>query len=114
MNEEIIRLISTCKDHVDELKNALDELQSNFLSYYNKEEKIDVALTDLEKSALAAIQKALDKSDVISISQLTHDSGISRPVFKNLLLKLEKNDIVEVKNMGVKGTLIKFLKYIDN
>lgn len=71
-----------------------------------------VKFTKAEQDALKLIIKTLnnEKEGYISISSLIANSTISRPVFKNTLLKLEKNEIATVQNKGAKGTFIKFNK----
>ena len=75
----------------------------------SKEEFLD-KLTPMEKIALKVIMKYLDHGEgVVSISQLTEGSNISRPVFKSVLQKLKDMEIAEINNMGVKGTRIKII-----
>lgn len=68
-------------------------------------------LTATERKAFNIIKKELNQNEEIcvSISKLCDDTGISRPIWKNLLLKMEKQHVAEIANMGVKGTYIKFL-----
>lgn len=86
---------------------------------YSLENNISVdsfisCLTQTEKIAFKNIIFILsDGIDVISISQIVEDTGISRPVYKNLLLKMENNKIAEITNLGVKGTKIKLLTNIN-
>ena len=40
--------------------------------------------------------------------KIVEETGISRPVFKNLFVKLEKNKVATITNQGVKGTYISF------
>lgn len=75
----------------------------------NEKEFLDM-LTSTEKTALKIIMNYIDKGEgVISISQLTNQYNISRPVFKSVLQKLKDMEIAEVNNMGVKGTQIKII-----
>ena len=46
----------------------------------------------------------------ISISKILLETSISRPVFKNLLRKMEECNYAQIENQGVKGTYIKFLE----
>ena len=61
-------------------------------------------LTQTENQALKFILSHL-KDGIegnISISQLTNESSISRPVFKNVIQKMKNNAIAEIENQGVK------------
>ena len=67
-------------------------------------------LTAAEKKALSEIKNKTENGIAqISISKIVEETGISRPVYKNLLNKLEKNNISKITSQGVKGTLIEFL-----
>lgn len=75
----------------------------------NKNEFLS-ALTDTEKSALKVImQHLIDGEGAVSITQLTNETNISRPVFKSVLQKLKDMEIAEINNMGVKGTYINII-----
>lgn len=75
----------------------------------NEKEFLDM-LTLTEKTALKIIMNYIDKGEgIISISQLTNQYNISRPVFKSVLQKLKDMEIAEINNMGVKGTQIKII-----
>lgn len=75
----------------------------------NEKEFLDM-LTSTEKTALKIIMNYIDKGEgIISISQLTNQYNISRPVFKSVLQKLKDMEIAEINNMGVKGTQIKII-----
>ena len=65
-------------------------------------------LTSNEQVALAAIQEAIGAEGNISIVKMQQATNLSRPVFTSLLVKMEKYQIAEIKNQGVKGTHIKF------
>lgn len=78
-------------------------------------------ITVLEKQAFDIILNHLSNEyeGFVSISQLVEESDISRPVFKSILNKMQKNLIAELENKGAKGTYIKIidsniLKQIDN
>lgn len=95
---------SLIKNSVIELmKVALTDMVSNgdFLSL----------LTKTETQAFKIILQHLDNGyeGNISISQLTEDSKISRPVFKNTLQKMKDNNVAEIINQGVKGMYIKII-----
>lgn len=68
-------------------------------------------LTTTEEQALDVILENLEDGyeGNVSISQLTASSGISRPVFKNVLQKMKNNLIAEIDNRGVKGTYVKII-----
>lgn len=67
-------------------------------------------LTKTEKEAFNFLISKMENNEaIISISAAVTESGISRPVFKNLLLKIENEKIASVTNMGMKGTSIKML-----
>lgn len=64
-------------------------------------------LTETEKKAFEVIKsKLVDGVGTIIISKIIDETNISRPVWKNLLLKMENNKIAKITNRGVKGTLI--------
>jgi hypothetical protein len=92
------------------IKNSIVELMR--ISFLNLSHNSFIeSLTNGEKDALKAITKQLGNQieGNISISQLTQSSGISRPVFNNLLSKMKNSYIAEIDNQGVKGTYIKIL-----
>ena len=76
-------------------------------TYMSKDEFISL-LTHAEKSALSSIMETIENEGNVTISKLVRDYVISRPVYNNLLLKLQKYDIANVVNMGAKGTFISF------
>lgn len=105
------------------VKSSLVEIMKIALTRtINEKEFLDM-LTNTEKIALKFIMSYIDEKGegVVSISQLTEKSKISRPVFKSVLNKLKNMEIAELSNMGVKGTQIKIIdgvflnidKYID-
>ena len=68
-------------------------------------------LTDAEKEALQVINNNLpEREGNISISKVLLETSVSRPVFKNLLRKMEECNYAQIENQGVKGTYIKFLE----
>jgi ribosomal protein S25 len=73
------------------------------------DKNIQLDLTFSEKNALEEIYKKVGKEGIISINTLSKTTGISRPVFNNLLNKLENTNSAIVKNMGAKGTYIKII-----
>lgn len=82
-------------------------IQLSFKDRINNEEFIKT-LTKTEKIAFNYILTKLTNGEgIISISQAINEINISRPVFKNLLNKMEK--IATINNLGVKGTYIKMM-----
>lgn len=64
-------------------------------------------LTPTEKKAWGFLENLfVDGAAVISISKIIEETNISRPVWKSLLEKLEKNRMGFVQNHGVSGTTI--------
>ena len=118
----------TLLSEVDNILNSYSELESS--NFTNKQiklgviniinaslkKKVDVEtfesqLTATEQKACEVIKEILDenKEACLSISKLYESTSISRPVWKNLFLKMEREQFAEIQNMGVKGTYIKFL-----
>lgn len=98
---------------LDELMNQgiLEIVQcalSNSQTHMKKDEFLE-KLTHAEESAFQSILNSIADEGNITISKLVKEYTISRPVYNNLLLKLQKYNIAEVVNMGVKGTYIKIL-----
>ena len=79
----------------------------NSQTHMTKEEFIE-KLTHAEEAALTSIIETIENEGNVTISKLVKDYVISRPVYNNLLLKLQKYDIATVANMGAKGTYIQF------
>ena len=79
----------------------------------NKEESIAAFKQDLTNNEFNALYCIVHKigtdSGNISIVKMIQETPHSRPVYTNLLAKLEKHGIATVANQGVKGTNIKFL-----
>lgn len=78
----------------------------------NKKVSIDAFYSNLSKTETLALKEILNRLDIngignISISKIVEETGISRPVYKNLFIKLEKDNIALINNQGVKGTFIK-------
>lgn len=85
----------------------------------NKQVSIDTFFADLTKTEESALKEILNRLDTngngnISISKIVEETGISRPVFKNLFLKLEKHKIAQIINQGVKGTYLNFNMSVFN
>ncbi len=67
------------------------------------------SLTFAEKDALSGIFNKIGNEGIVSINALSKETGISRPVFNNLINKIENTKVAMVNNMGAKGTYIKFI-----
>lgn len=97
----------------EDTKDLMQELIFNLytIGLTKKREFIKI-LTKTEQEAFEIIKSKLDNgSGYISISQLTENGSISRPVFKNVLQKMKDSKVAEVENKGVKGT---YIQIIDN
>lgn len=93
------------------IKTAIAEIVKIFLTDMMQNTEFENLLTQTENQALKIILSHL-KDGIegnISISQLTNESSISRPVFKNVIQKMKNNSIAEIENQGVKGTYIKII-----
>lgn len=90
-------------------KEQVADLFTKFYSY-EKYKDIDVysTLTKTERAAAHEIYYEIGIEGDISISKLIQVSGISRPVFNNLLNIFANTNSAEVIARGVKGTHIKF------
>lgn len=109
-----------CQDKLREFRlsgnlNLLKELFETALLIEQKESATDLtkdfyeALTDNEKIAFEAIKTEISSiSGYISVVKMIQKVNVSRPVFTNLLQKMEKFGIALVKNCGVKGTYIEW------
>ena len=66
-------------------------------------------LTVGESLALKAVIKSSESDGLVNISKLSEEIGVSRQLFSNLFSKLKINNYAIIKNMGMKGTYIRFL-----
>lgn len=110
--DEIVAAASDSKNPDAELliRTGVVKLISSALTENISIDTFKSSLTQTEQKALDHIKNEIDgKSGTISISKMIEKTNISRPVWKNLLLKMEKSNFAEVINQGVKGTFIKFL-----
>lgn len=97
------------------IANSITEIIRVSLNPVVPKEEFLLSLTDNEKEALQIIIKNLpEKEGNISISKLLTQTAVSRPVFKNLLRKMEDYNYAQIENQGVKGTYIKFLEENEN
>ena len=92
------------------VKECITEIMKIALTKTVRKEDLLAVLTETEKNAFKVIlAKLTDGEGAVSISQLTNESGFSRPVFKSVLQKLKDMEIAEINNMGVKGTYINII-----
>lgn len=106
--EETPEGINTSTDVL--LKNAVLELIGAALYESISLDNFVTCLTSTELKAWESLKSIMvDRTVTISISKIIEETNISRPVWKNLLLKLEQNKIATVDNQGVKGTKITLL-----
>lgn len=91
-------------------KGILELVENSIVVNPIKTNNVEEKFTKTEEKALNVILNELGekKEGNISISNLIEKSKISRPVFKNTLLKLEKNELAKIDNQGTKGTYIRF------
>jgi GTP-sensing pleiotropic transcriptional regulator CodY len=83
---------------IDESANTLN-LTNDFYS----------SLTDNENLAFSSIVETLSSQNgYISVVKMIQKANVSRPVFTNLLQKMEKFNIALIKNCGAKGTYIEW------
>jgi hypothetical protein len=68
-------------------------------------------ITKKEQQALADILNRLNPDGTLVFSTLVAETGISRPVYNNLIVKIKQFNIAEVTNMGMKGTYLNFYNY---
>lgn len=104
IKEQILNICPEIKELLDELENTIN-LEYNNTNY----ELFKNSLTFAENEALDKIIDKIHIEGIISISSLSRETSISRPVFNNLLNKLENAKLITVNNMGAKGTYIKFI-----
>lgn len=117
--DNIISKMNSFIDKVDEeidfkadliIKNGVLTLMQSALQKTVSYDAFINNLTNMELKAWAKIKTLLQSGiNIISVSKLTEETEISRPVFKNLFLKLEQDNIAHINNMGVKGTEIKLI-----
>lgn len=91
-------------------KGILELVENSIVVNPIKTNNVEEKFTKTEEKALNVILNELGekREGNISISNLIEKSKISRPVFKNTLLKLEKNELAKIDNQGTKGTYIRF------
>lgn len=91
-------------------KGILELVENSIVINPIKTNNVEEKFTKTEEKALNVILNELGekREGNISISNLIEKSKISRPVFKNTLLKLEKNELAKIDNQGTKGTYVRF------
>lgn len=106
-----MRTVQEIKEQILNICPEIEELLNELENTYNNTnyELFKKSLTFAEDEALDEIIDKIHIEGVISISSLSRETGISRPVFNNLLNKLENAKLITVNNMGAKGTYIKFI-----
>ena len=104
IKEQILNICPEIEELLNEFENTIN-LEYNNTNY----ELFKNSLTFAENEALDKIIDKIHIEGIISISSLSKETGISRPVFNHLLNKLENAKLIIVNNMGAKGTYIKFI-----
>ena len=95
-----------------ECNNVKVNIIKNSVMSTKEEIKLDDFLnkiTHAEKRALSAIGEKIKSEGYISVTIITKETSISRPVYTNLFRKLKEYNMADVSNKGVKGTYIKFI-----
>lgn len=97
---------------IGEIGQLLNEFENAVMADNSQDayELLDKSLTFAETEAFKQIINRIGSQGIISIINLSKETGISRPVFNNLLNKLENTKIATIQNMGNKGTYIKIIK----
>lgn len=87
-------------------------LRSAYAASFDEITKEDFfnSLTIGEDKAYHFIVNEIGNEGVISISQAILKSGISRPVFTSLLIKMKDQRVANIANQGTKGTYIEILQ----
>lgn len=113
MNKE--GLISIIKKYIADIDSTtLDSMVNDIYTLGAEEQRspqtfLD-SLTNSEKKALDCILNLINYSEgTLVISRLIQESQVSRAVITNLIVKIEKYRVMEVKSKGVKGTYFKVL-----
>ena len=109
--EEEVKDFQKDEQGLKQIAKGVQEIMKVALTDMVQDEDFREKLTSLEEQALDIILSNLEEGHEgnISISQLVAASNLSRPVFKNVLRKMEDNLIAEVENQGVKGTYVKII-----
>lgn len=109
--EEEVKDFQRDEQGLKQIATGVQEIMKVALTDTAQQQNFREKLTALEEQALDIILNNLEEGHEgnISISQLVAASNLSRPVFKNVLRKMEDNLIAEVENQGVKGTYVKII-----
>jgi predicted nucleotidyltransferase len=86
---------------IEILKYSFDNTQNGI-----SKEEFYKNLTNAETKAYQSIIRKIGWEGTVIISKLVEENKISRPVYNNLLIKMQRYGVAEITNMGVKGTYI--------
>lgn len=124
---DIVEITKTTKDQIREFyRNVPDSRPNDMISklahkgvvailrdsFQSATKGVDFldCLTTTEKMAYNEIlARMVDDEAIISISKITNETNISRPVYKAVMQKMAQQNIATITNMGVKGTKITML-----
>lgn len=107
--EEEYKSYFSDKDNIQQIKTGILNLVRNRTIVTDNYEIFIQSLTFTEVDALDEIKDKIGGEGTISINSLSKETGISRPVFNNLLNKMSNTKVAEVQNMGARGTYIKII-----
>ena len=96
-------------DDTHQIKTGILNLVRNRAIATDNYEVFSQSLTPTEMDALDEIKDKIGSEGIISINSLSKETGISRPIFLNLLNKMTNTKVAETSNMGGKGTYIKII-----
>ena len=96
-------------DDTQQIKTGVLNLIRNRVVVSDNYDIFMQSLTATEVDALDEIKDKIGSEGIISINSLSKETGISRPVFINLLNKMTNTKVAETSNMGAKGTYIKII-----
>lgn len=102
------------KDELNEIadktvKKGIVELIHLSLELGVEIEPFKKSMTTIERKAFSHIRKKIQDEGLVSFAKMSEESKISRTVYANLLVKMERFNIAKIEKHGVKGTYIKFL-----
>lgn len=115
--QEINTLVINAKDdekYVDVIKLLKDGILSimwaSLMSNITLETFVE-SLTATERKAFNYVQSLMESNNecTLSIVKSVELTGISRPIFKNLFMKMAQDKVAVIENHGVKGTYVKML-----
>lgn len=107
--EEEYKCYFSDKDDTQQIKTGILNLIRNRAVVSDNYDIFMQSLTATEVDALDEIKDKIGSEGIISINSLSRETGISRPVFINLLNKMTNTKVAETSNMGAKGTYIKII-----